>query len=349
MNKELSLILTFDFAPVLAAFSLFDIGQNKPYFNTIKTEETFAIWYENTIKEELTQVISLCESQETPLAIYFSGDFLEMLQQHDLIMLQKLKTVVDSGFLTLLAGTYHNSASSIYSESHFLEEIDAHIKLLKTLFATKAKYFYNTENIYCTEITEILDKKGFKGTFAGTIEWYLGKDKNQRIFHAANHPKQKIFLLDTDEGTALFSDPDRNNHFLQFDAHLIKQLGGIKSIIFKARNKAALRSLAEQISQSSKTSAYNIKSPVISGTHHMSLESIHSNALQSRTLKQYYQLESAVQLSKDKKLKQVWSQLGNIEYIIQMSKDEHRNHLPYDFYNHFMNILNDLEIRLQKP
>ncbi|MCV9387593.1 hypothetical protein [Reichenbachiella ulvae] len=345
MTKKLSIILTFDFAHSLEPFSLFDIGQGKAYFNIDQSDENFMIDYQGYLENELDDLVALCKKDKLPISVYFSLPFLDMLEKHASRILTKLKEAIKQGSLSLLGGTANHGLSSIYSTTHFKEEIQHHTKRLEKLFGTKPESFYNTENLYCNEITETLLDLQFQSLFAGTIEWYLWKDKQKRVFHTTSDKSQKVFLLDNDEGASLFSENDRNTHFLQFGLEEMRRLGGIESIVKKATKKADLISLKEQVSETGDTTVYNIKAPVMGSTHGLTLESFHGNALQNRSLKEYFALEEKVRKSKDKGLIQDWARLGHIAYLLKMNKDEEQHILPYDFYNYYMNILNDLSLK----
>ncbi|PIB34179.1 hypothetical protein BFP72_01405 [Reichenbachiella sp. 5M10] len=345
MNKTLSIILTFDFAPAVTPYSLFDIGQNKKYYNQQLSDQEYMVAYESTIKVELKNILALCLTKSTPLAVYFSGTFLEMLQKNDPAMIKQIKAALASNHLELLGGTYHHSLASIYSSTHFDREIVLHQRLYATLLGYKAMHFYNTENLYCKEITDRVYQHGYRGIFAGTIDWYLWKDKNRRIFHAPEHPDLNVYLLDTDGGTALFSLPERTSHFIQFDSSQLTHYGGVQSIVHKAKTKAEILPLKEHAQTEPSLTPYHIKSPVMGSNRGLDTESLHSNSLQNRATKEYYKLEKAIVQTKNESLINDWKRLGHLAYILQMSKDENKHVIPYDFYNSYLNILNDMEIR----
>ncbi|RJE75723.1 hypothetical protein [Reichenbachiella sp. MSK19-1] len=348
MNKTLSLALIFDFTYSLESFTLFDIGHQKPYFKPIQSEENFMIAYQGQHRETLHEAVQLTTQDDTPISLYLSGSFITLMSKFDPETITLIKNALKQGKLSLLGGTYHHSLASIYSFKEFISDIKTHQKLLKSTFDYHTSYFYNTENIYCNDIADTLHELGYKGLFAGTIEWYLWKNKEMRLFHATNQPEQSVFLLDNDRGDSLFSDPDRHTHFLQFDPQTISSFGGLKSIVQKARQKAKILSLDEQVINTQDTTPYNIKSPVMGSVRGLSLESFHSNALQNRALKEYYKLEDPVKKTKDPDMLHDWASLGNIQYFLQMSKDEDQHLLPYDYYNIYMNILNDFTLRLIK-
>lgn len=345
MSKKLSIILTFDFTYPLTPFSLFDIGQYKNYFDEAKANEEFLSNYHHFVRQELNDLCVLAD-KGMRMAAYFSAPFVEMLQQYDPAMISKLAELAQNRKLDLLGGPCHHSLASIYSKGHFNRELASHKALIEQTFQTVPQYCYNTENIYCNDIAEIITRQGFKGTFAGTISWYLWEDKNSRVFY--NFPKRNLnlYLMDQDHGQSLFSDEHRHSHFIEFGLQELYELGGLDSIIRKAKAKADILPLSSHETDPRSTTTYNIKSPVMGSTHGLSMESFHGNALQTRCAREYYVLEEKVISSGDKKLLSDWSRLGHMHYLLQMSKDEHRHVLPYDQYNYYMNILNDLSLKL---
>ena len=56
------------------------------------------------------------------------------------------------------------------------------LKVFKDLGLEKPKGYNSPDSIYFNDMTKVLMKAGFKYSFAGAIDWYLGHDYNERIF-----------------------------------------------------------------------------------------------------------------------------------------------------------------------
>lgn len=344
MMKSISISFIFDFSYTLPKFTIFEIGQGKPYIDYNTSNVNFKAQYRSFFKEQLEVLNVLCTDQGLNISVYFSGIFLEFLEEVDSEMVKKIRASVESGNLELLGGTYYHSLTSIYSKESFTDEASKHKEKLKTTFNAVPVHFYNTENIYYNELPQLLQKNGYVSTFGASIDWYLGKEKDKRIFNSKASDKFHVFLVDSDQGQNIFDRQEMSTHFLQLESHGIFELGGIRNIVAKAQSNAQIKALSHHDKQPEKLSTYIINNPVMGSSRGLTLASFQDNGLQRQALKQYYALEDSVNKSNNKELRQKWLQLGNINCFLNMSPDIDEEIKPYDIYNSYMNILNDLEI-----
>ena len=345
MRKFISITFTFDFSIRLSSFNLFDIGTDKDCFDNQKTIEDFTNQYNQTFKAQLNSIVTASKTG-TPLSIYLSADFIQLLQEVDQYMLSGIKDAATAGNLELLGGLDRLNLSAVYSERQFVRSVVSHRDVMKSTFGVEPTTFYNIENIFFTRIGNILSENGFNKTFAGVIDWYLGSNLHERVFHLSTSEQFKVLLVDGDQTKALFHIPEIKQHFLQFNPTQIAALEGIESVISKTSAKGELVSIAKQMKDNSSSKSYNIKNPVMGSTHDLMLDSFNGNALQSQVLKQYYQLEEML-ASDSKDTIKLWDKLGHSEYLHLMNVSETSDKQPYTIYNQLNNILTDLKLKLE--
>lgn len=346
MKKSISITFTFDFAIQLSSFSLFDIGTNKDYFDHQKSVEDFASAYNSTFKAQLKDIAAASQSGVFA-SIYLSTDFIQLLQEVDSQIVEDLRSASSDGSLEFLGGLDRPSLSSIYSERQFIRSILLHQSVLKAAFGVKPITFYNFENIFFTGVGSILSDHGFKASFSGAIDWYLGSNLHQRVFHLAEKDQFKILLVDRDQTKSLFHIPEIQSQFLHFNSEQITHLEGVDAIISKAFDKGKIIPIKKQIAASKTTLPYHIKNPIMGSTQNLMLDSFNGNALQNQILKQYYQMEEMVETSTDKKAIPLWDKLGHSEYLHIMNVLELNATKPYTIYNQLNNILTDLKLELE--
>ncbi|MEP2024168.1 MAG: hypothetical protein ABJH98_15150 [Reichenbachiella sp.] len=338
MNKSLSLTIVYDWECPLSEFSFFDVNSGNPYFSADEAD-LFLSKYRSGIDKQLKEIIDA----NLPLSIYFSGSFLEQLANCDADIIKSLKT---AKHIELLGGTYHHSLVSLFSKSHFQREINWHQSLIKKLFGQKPSAFLNTTNIYFNDLTEQLTKEGYQSTFAGAIDWYLGDNKNQRIFSSRTNEDFKLMLTNQDRGHTLFHDHEVVNHFMQLSSQQLDEFGGWKALTQKVKNKADLVSLSEQLRGTS-LETYNVRQPISCSYELIELDGLKNYPLQESWLKQLYGLETSI-AKKPEPLQKKWSRLGSIGVLKKLNSDiDHSDsNNSYDTYQSLINILSDLHLRL---
>lgn len=343
MKPGLSLIFIFDSPQSISDYSFFDIGSNADYINDSQTMSEFKKWYYDLGKEQLTEICELCNKDLQPISIYLSGLFIELLEKVDADMIQKIKSAVVKKHLHFMGGTYSHSLSSIYSTASFTFEIESHRRLLKKSFGASPVNFFNTENIYAQEIARTIQAAGYKSTFAGKIDWYLGDKTSDRIFNAGLDNPFSVLVIDADQGKSIFQNPEQEHHFLQLNSEDTHHLGNPKNIVNKALAKVELKSIEKQIETCQETNPYKVHSPVIGSYQARDLNHYNSGPLQSQVIKRYYRQISTAKNRGNKIILNQLLTLSQGELFYSLSQNYKG---AFERYNSLMNILSDIEIKL---
>jgi hypothetical protein len=347
-NKTSSISIIFDFPIALSEFAILDVGKSKHYFDLVHTDELFQSYLKKHGIKVIHDLIEHCNNnQEETISAYFSSTYLGLLQRFAKPALDRLIDCVQSGHLDIIGGTSYGSLSSLYSAAQLEREIVDHKNTIKHIFNYSPSVFYNTENIYSNELSDILVSQGYLIAITGAIEWYLGSGYDSRVFSATTSKKLKIGLIDEHQSNALAKNRDQKEHVFQFNAKDIEAKGGLTQVLTLIREKSRIIPLAIQIGNGDLDMSYNIKAPIVASLENRTLNSFHGNAMQTKALKRYYAMEKQVYKQSNVDLQNTYLQLGVANYFANMATSfEKKDRKPYEQYNNYMNVLSDLELRL---
>lgn len=342
MSKSLSITLIFDWARPLVNFSLFDIGSKRGYYAEDEAQQ-FDAWYQQQAYPALQQIAD----SQTPVSLYFSGTFVEMLSTRDAAMMKTLKAAVKKGQVELLGGTYHHSLSSLYDRSHFQREVHWHRALIQKKFGTVPSRFFNTANIYYNDLATTLKDLGFVSSFTGAIAWYLGEHKSERILSSKPEIDFDLLLMSSDQGQSLFHDNEIQHHFLHLEPAELMALGGWSELIRKTKNTATICTLEAQTAQAEKKSTYNVRQPISGDYGAYALDKLNTHPLQISWLKQLYELSTAIEVQSEE-IQKLWSGLSAVSILEKLNPDAGHEDTSYNTYQALINIFSNLQFRLRQ-
>jgi alpha-amylase len=128
------------------------------------------------------------------ISFSISGTIIELLKQYRPDVLDSFKKLMATGCVEILAETYHNSLSSLYSKKEFKRQIEKHAELVNEVFNTEPAVFTNTELIYNNDLARFISGLGFKGILCEGSENILkGRTPNQ-IYAAPENSDFGILL-----------------------------------------------------------------------------------------------------------------------------------------------------------
>ena len=176
---------------ILRDYSFFSIGKGESYINYQQTERLF-----NSYKPALKLLKTLLDksnNKNEPLALLFSGPFIDLLQKSKPELIQVIKARLKNKEIILFASTYHLSMASLYSNGIFIEDIRGHQSQLKKVFNYEAKIVYNPASIYFDGLANVYENLGFEYALAPSSAWHLnGRSPEQTFF--SKDSKIKLFL-----------------------------------------------------------------------------------------------------------------------------------------------------------
>ena len=101
--------------------------------------------------------------------------------------------MAETGCVEFLAETYHHSLSFLYSKAEFIEQVEAHKKIIGSLFGQTPKVFRNTELIYNNQLAQLIDSiGGFDAILSEGADYILGYKSPNFVYRP---PDSKLKLM----------------------------------------------------------------------------------------------------------------------------------------------------------
>jgi alpha-amylase len=285
-----------------------------------------------------------------------SGTVLELLMLHRPDVIVSFKEIIATGCAEILAETYYNSLSYLYSKKEFQRQVKKHQALINELFNVQPVVFRNTELIYNNHLAQYLDNVGLKGILCEGIQDVLkGRSPNQIYAIPGNHDIKLLLRNHTlsDDIAFRFDDPNWNEHpltagkfvgwihdhpvetkvinlFMDYETLGIhkKKESGIFDF-FKALAQELPIPASVQFSLASEVVANTIASDIFDVQHTISwknssgiLNPWNANVMQNNTINKIYSLEQIVLKSKSETALEMWGKLQASDYFHFMTEED---------------------------
>lgn len=316
-----------------------------------------------------------------------SGIALEQIEKYAPQVLDSFKELSKTGCVEFLSETYYHSLSFLYSKEEFKRQIELHKQAIKKHFNFEPTIFRNTELIYNNELSKFIEELGYKGILCDGSEkmlenmnpnlLYSPKDSSKKIIlitkntQLSNNITNKFsdqswdeWPLTSEKFTSWINsqekDSDVINLVMDYETFGGKHLEESKIFDF-------LRTLPDEILRNQDNqfvtpqeiiNKFKIKNEIetpflISQTTYSNLDNWIGNKMQRSAIDDIYELEKIVKNSKDKELITKWREMTISNHFYLMNTSQESNSInnpynsPYDAYVYYMNILNDLIIRIK--
>jgi len=120
------------------------------------------------------------QQEQCKLAFSISGTAIELLLAYRPDVIDSFRQLVETGCVEILAETYYNSLSWLYSKKEFRRQVEKHGRLVKKVFDVETAVLRNTELIYNNELALFAETLGFKGVLCEGLDKILqGRTPNQ--------------------------------------------------------------------------------------------------------------------------------------------------------------------------
>ena len=317
-----------------------------------------------------------------------TGTALEQFEKYCPEVLESFKELAKTGCVEFLSETYYHSLSFLYSKEEFKEQVELHKKKIKELFGQTPKVFRNTELIYNNDLAHHIEKMGYVGILAEGADHILGWRSPNFVYKAKTTENLKLLLKNyklSDDIAFRFSnkswgdyplttekfvswvnatDGKTINLFMDYetfgehqweDTGIFNFLKQLPTELFKRDIKFRTPS---ETAQDVPISELDIHHPISWADLERDLSAWLGNNMQHAAINEIYAIEKAVKESKDEKILDSWRKLQTSDHFYYMCTkwfsdgDVHKYFnpydTPYDSYVSFMNVLNDIVVRLTK-
>ena len=378
----------------LRKYSVFEIGKHSNYFDDQKNE---AIIRKITSKCYLPAnkvILDLINKTRGKFKASYSmsGVVLEELERFAPEVIDSFKKLVDTGSVEILDETYHHTLAYLYSKDEFREQVSLHNKKVRQLFGCKPKVFRNTELIYSNEIAKTAEEMGYKAVLAEgadhILQWrspnfvYRPKGlnniklllKNYRlsddIAFRFSEKSWKEFPLTAPKFASWVSKINGNgnlvNLFMDYetfgehqweDKGIFEFLKHLPHEILKHPDNDFVTP-SEAVKKYDDAAELDFPNYVSWADVERDLSAWTGNKMQQEAMKEIYNLEPYVKLSKNPQMLDQWRKLQTSDHFYYMCTkwfndgDVHKYFNPYDSpyeaFITYMNILNDFRMKATK-
>jgi alpha-amylase len=376
----------------LKNYTLFDIGQNKNYFDNKKNKEIANKVATKCYLPMNNLLLKLIKKYKNKFKVSFSisGTALDQFEEYAPKVIKSFKELVKTGQVEFLNETYYHSLSFLYSKEEFKEQVIMHKNKIKKLFGVTAKAFRNTELIFNNELAQEIEKMGYSAILAEGADKVLGWRSSNFVYKVPNS-KIKLLLKNyklSDDIAFRFSNKSWKEHPLTVPkfSQWINSINGNGEVVNLFMDYETfgehqwidtgifdfMENLPEEILKQpdnnfvtiSEAAKHPIKADVdfpnfVSWADtERDLTAWVGNDIQNSAIKELYALESHIKKSNDKELIKDWRKLTTSDHFYYMCTkwfndgDVHKYFSPYDSpydgFTSFMNVLNDIVIRLKE-
>jgi alpha-amylase len=156
------------------------------------------------------------------LAFSISGSTIELLQLYRPDVIDSFRQLTETGCVELLAETYYNSLSWLYSKKEFQYQVEKHSTLIQKTFGLAPAVLRNTELIYNNDLARFAAGLGYKGILCEGLEKILQGRSPNHIYAAPGNGDFGLLLRNvslSDDIAFRFDDEQWSEHPLTADKY----------------------------------------------------------------------------------------------------------------------------------
>jgi alpha-amylase len=179
----------------LARFRYLDLGSGRSYFDTDRNLDIFRGISERCYRPTLDRLLRALESHpEFRLSLSVTGTFVEQARVAAPDVLDRIRALVRTGRVSLLAETYYHSLAFLVPPPEVAEEVALHRAMLRTEFAADPKVLRMTELAYSDDLARFAESERFSGMLAEGWEGMLRGNSPTYRYCAAPAPTVMLLL-----------------------------------------------------------------------------------------------------------------------------------------------------------
>ncbi|MGA8542799.1 MAG: glycoside hydrolase family 57 protein [Thermoplasmata archaeon] len=179
----------------LARFRYLDLGSGRSYFDTDRNLGIFRGIADRCYRPTLDRLLRALETHpEFRFSLSITGTFVEQARAAAPDVLDRIRAVVRTGRVALLAETYYHSLAFLVPPPELAEEVAMHRELLRTEFGADPKVLRMTELAYSDDLARFAESERFGGMLAEGWEGMLRGNPPTYRYCAAPAPTVMLLL-----------------------------------------------------------------------------------------------------------------------------------------------------------
>jgi alpha-amylase len=222
----------------LRHYSFFDVGRCHDYEDSEKNRQILNKVAEKCYLPTNAVMLNLIKKYQGKFRIAFSitGVALDQFEESRMDVLDSFKKLADTGCVEFLCETSAHSLAFLFSRREFREQVAMHKKRIQSLFGQTPETFRYTELIYNNELSEVIEKMGYKVILAEGADKILGWRSPDFVYQPAGCMKLKLLLRHyslSDDISFRFSNPEWTGYPLLADkfAHWVHNINAAGEVI----------------------------------------------------------------------------------------------------------------------
>ncbi|MGI0071521.1 MAG: glycoside hydrolase family 57 protein [Thermoplasmata archaeon] len=158
----------------LARFRYLDLGSGRPYFDLERNLGIFRGIAERCYRPTLDRLLRALEAHpEFHFSLSVTGTFVEQAHAAAPDVLDRIRALVATGRVALLAETYYHSLAFLLPPPELAEEVALHRAMLRREFGADPKVLRMTELAYSDDLARFAEAERFHGMLAEGWEGLL--------------------------------------------------------------------------------------------------------------------------------------------------------------------------------
>ena len=179
----------------LARFRYLDLGSGRSYFDTERNLGIFRGIAERCYRPALDILLRSLENHpEFRVSLSVTGTFVEQAKAAAPDVLDRIRAVVRTGRVSLLAETYYHSLAFLVPPPELAQEVAMHRAMLRSEFGADPKVLRMTELAYSDDLARFAEAERFQGMLAEGWEGMLRGNPPTYRYCAAPAPTVMLLL-----------------------------------------------------------------------------------------------------------------------------------------------------------
>lgn len=368
----------------LKRYTVFDIGKNPLYYDDELNKKILQRVAKESYLPMNRLLLGLLQKHNLKVAFSISGILIEQCKEWVPEVIESFRELADTGRVEFLCETYYHSLAGLHDRDEFKEQILKQKAIIEKEFGVQPTTFRNTELILTNDILNVVQELGFQTVLGEGAKIILEDVSADHLFRYGDlsvllrnyersddiafrfsdrswsgwplSPKKFLRSIPSDASvTNLFMDYETFGEHQKEHSGLFRFMEALPLEAEKQGFRFITPQEAVKFHEPKKE--LDLICPVSWADQEKDLSAWMGNKMQVASLRSLYELGTAIKEQNDANLLRVWRGLQCSDHFYYMcikwfnDGDVHKYFSPYDSpydaFIAFMNVLNDLVIRVK--